>query len=141
MRIGAKKRPFYRIVAIDGRSKRNGSYLELLGTYNPLAEPKEIKLEQPKIDLWIKKGAQMSDGFLRIIGKAAQRPPRKPKKAKKEAIAPKTDVATPDTKEEGEAEAGAGVPEENIVSQEGQPEQKEEGVETSSGEVKEVKQE
>ena len=91
MRIGAKKRPFYRIVAVDERNKRTGGYLELLGTYNPLTQPKEIKLEQDKIDAWIKKGAQMSDGFLRIIGKAAQKPPRKPKKAqpeKKEASTP-----------------------------------------------------
>ena len=79
MRIGSKKRPFYRVVAVDERRKRTGGYLELLGTYNPLTEPKEIKLNQPKIDEWIKKGAVMSTGFLRIIGKAPQRF-RKPKK-------------------------------------------------------------
>ncbi len=84
MRIGAKKRPFYRVVAVDERSKRTGSYIELLGTYNPLTEPKDIKLKQDRIDYWIKQGAQMSTGFLRIIGKAPQRPPRKPKKEKKE---------------------------------------------------------
>ncbi len=85
MRIGAKKRPFYRVVAVDERKKRTGGYLELLGTYNPLTEPKEVKLDQAKIDAWVKKGAQMSEGFLRVIGKAPQRPPRKPKKEKKEA--------------------------------------------------------
>ena len=83
MRIGARKRPFYRIVAVDERKKRTGGYHELLGTYNPLTEPKEIKLDQAKVDAWTKKGAQPSDGFLRIIGKAPQRPPRKPKKEKK----------------------------------------------------------
>lgn len=83
MRIGAKKRPFYRVVAVDERNKRTGGYLELLGTYNPLTEPKEIILKQDRIDDWVKKGAQLSDGFLRIIGKAPQRPPRKPKKEKK----------------------------------------------------------
>lgn len=81
MRIGAKKRPFYRVVAVDERAKRTGKYLELLGTYNPLTEPKEIKLKQDRVDYWIKQGAQMSDGFLRIIGKAPERPPRKPKKS------------------------------------------------------------
>ncbi len=80
MRIGAKKRPFYRIVAVDERAKRTGGYLELLGTYNPLTEPHEIKLKQDRIDALIKQGAKLSDGFLRIIGKAPQRPPRKPKK-------------------------------------------------------------
>lgn len=88
MRIGTNKRPFYRIVAVDERKKRTGGYLELLGTYNPLTEPKEIKLEQAKIDAWIKKGAQPSYGFLRIIGKAPQRAPRKAKKAPKEAAPP-----------------------------------------------------
>lgn len=88
MRIGTNNRPFYRVVAVDERRKRTGGYLELLGTYNPLTEPKEINLDQGKIDAWIKKGAQPSYGFLRIIGKAPQRAPRKAKKAPKEAPAP-----------------------------------------------------
>lgn len=105
MRIGAKKRPFYRVVAVDEHKKRTGAYLELLGTYNPLTEPKEIKLNQDRIDDWVKKGAQLSDGFLRITGKAPQRPPRKPKKEKKSApLAPAEQVATPT---EPVAETGA----------------------------------
>lgn len=84
MRIGGKQRPFYRVVAVDERSKRTGAYIELLGTYNPLTEPKEIKLKQDRIDYWTKQGAQPSVGYLRIIGKAPQRQPRKPKKEKKE---------------------------------------------------------
>ncbi len=84
MRIGAKKRPFYRVVVIDERSKRSGEYIELLGTYNPLTNPHEVNLKQDRIDHWTKQGAQMSDGYLRIIGKAPQRPARKPKKEKKE---------------------------------------------------------
>jgi len=83
MRIGAKKKPFYRVVVLDKRAKRTGAYIELLGTYNPLTEPKDIKLKQDRIDHWVKQGAQLSTGFLRIIGKAPQRPPRKPKKEKK----------------------------------------------------------
>ncbi len=83
MRIGAKKKPFYRVVAVDGRAKRTGGYLELLGTYNPLTEPKDIKLKQDRIDYWLKQGAQASVGYLRIIGKAPQRLPRKPKKEQK----------------------------------------------------------
>lgn len=83
MRIGAKKRPFYRVVVVDERAKRTGGYIELLGTYNPLTQPKEISLKQDRIDHWVKQGAQLSDGFLRIIGKAPARPPRKAKKEKK----------------------------------------------------------
>lgn len=82
MRIGAKKRPFYRVVVVDERSKRNGRYLELVGTYNPLTEPKEIILKKDRIDHWIKQGAVLSDGYLRITKQAPQKPPRKPKKEK-----------------------------------------------------------
>lgn len=98
MRIGAKKRPFYRIVVVDGRAKRTGAYLELLGTYNPITNPHEIKLKQDRIDHWTKQGAQMSDGFLRIIGKAKQRPPRKAKKAKAEKPAEKVVEKVEDVK-------------------------------------------
>lgn len=82
MRIGAKKRPFYRVVVVNERSKRNGKYLELLGTYNPLTEPKEIILKKDRINYWIKQGAIFSDGYLRITKQAPQKPPRKPKKEK-----------------------------------------------------------
>lgn len=85
MRIGSKKRPFYRIVAVDQRRKRTGGYLELLGTYNPLTQPKEIILKQERIDWWIGHGAILSDGFLRITKQAPQKPPRKPKKEKKQS--------------------------------------------------------
>lgn len=101
MRIGAKKRPFYRVVAVDERKKRTGSYLENLGTYNPLTEPKEIILKQDRIDLWLKQGAVMSDGFLRIIKQAPQRPPRKPKKEKEEK--PEVQIK-PEEQKTGESE-------------------------------------
>lgn len=108
MRIGAKKRPFYRVVAVDERAKRTGAYIENLGTYNPLTEPKDIKLKQDRIDYWIKQGAQPSTGYLRIIGKAPQRPPRKPKKEKKEGtpkekVAPVEEKTQEEPKDEGSA--------------------------------------
>lgn len=110
MRIGAKKRPFYRVVAVDERKKRTGSYLELLGTYNPLTEPHEVILKQDRIDEWLKKGAVPSVGFLRIIGKATQRTPRKPKKEKKEeaptAPAPEVPTEGTPTEESSKVEAG-----------------------------------
>lgn len=83
MRIGTNKRPFYRVVVCDERKKRTGAYIEELGTYNPLTEPKEIILKQNRIDEWVKKGAVLSDGFLRMTKQAPQRPPRPPKKQKK----------------------------------------------------------
>ena len=55
-RFGMKKRPFYRIVAIDSHAPRNGRYLELLGTYDPISKPAAIKLNKEKIDKWLKCG-------------------------------------------------------------------------------------
>ncbi len=60
-RHGAKKKPFYRIVAADGESPRDGKFLEKLGTYNPLKDPAEITLNQDRIKYWIEKGAIPSD--------------------------------------------------------------------------------
>jgi len=104
------------VVAVDEQKKRTGAYLELLGTYNPLTEPKEILLKQDRIDEWLKKGAQPSDGYLRIIGKMPQRPPRKPKKEQK-APAEKATVAEakptekgPVAEEEAPVEAAQEVP-------------------------------
>ena len=53
MRIGAKKQPFYRVVVKEKRSKRDGKYLENLGTYNPMTNPAEVKLNLERIQYWI----------------------------------------------------------------------------------------
>jgi small subunit ribosomal protein S16 len=60
-RHGAKKRPFYRVVAADGQSPRDGKFLEMLGTYNPLREPAEVKLNSERISYWINQGALPTD--------------------------------------------------------------------------------
>ena len=57
-RRGAKKKPFYRIVAADSRSPRDGKFLEILGTYDPLKSENNIKIDAEKITSWIKKGAK-----------------------------------------------------------------------------------
>ena len=129
MRIGAKKRPFYRVVAVDERAKRTGAYIELLGTYNPLTEPKDIKLKQDRIDYWIKQGAQLSTGYLRIIGKAPQRPPRKPKKERKQATGDsgqvKPEEVKPKEKPEEETAKSSEPDSSVILGSEATPESKE----------------
>ena len=60
-RMGAKKRPTYRIVATDSRSPRDGKYLELVGTYNPIKEPAEIKIDEEKAMKWLSEGAIPTD--------------------------------------------------------------------------------
>lgn len=121
MRIGARKRPFYRVVAVDERAKRTGGYIENLGTYNPLTNPKEINLKQDRIDYWIKQGGQMSSGFLRIIGKAPQRKPRKAKKDQgKETPAAETTAPTAAPTPEPVSETPAEQPVE-VVTEETAP--------------------
>ena len=72
MRTGAKKRPSYRIVVKEKQSKRDGAFLENLGTYNPTREPAEINLKSDRVQYWIKKGAQPTDTVRRLIKQAAK---------------------------------------------------------------------
>jgi small subunit ribosomal protein S16 len=60
-RMGAKKRPFYRIVVADSRSPRDGRFIEEIGYYNPISQPKEIKIDGEKAAEWLKRGAKPSD--------------------------------------------------------------------------------
>jgi small subunit ribosomal protein S16 len=67
MRTGAKKRPSYRIIVKEKQSKRDGAYLENLGTYNPTREPAEIKLDLDRVRYWIGKGAKPTETVNRLI--------------------------------------------------------------------------
>ena len=87
-RHGAKKRPFYRVVVADGRMPRDGRYIELVGRYNPVANPKVIDLDLEKIDSWIAKGAQPTNAVSHLIDIArsdAPAPEKKQKLSKKAA--------------------------------------------------------
>ena len=67
MRTGAKKSPSYRVVVKEKKSKRDGAYLENLGTYNPTRNPAEIKLNLTRVNYWLGKGAQPTDTVNRLI--------------------------------------------------------------------------
>ena len=69
-RIGAKKAPFYRIVVAESKFARDGRFVEEIGTYNPLAEPVEIKIDLEKAEQWMKNGAQPTDKVRALINKA-----------------------------------------------------------------------
>lgn len=60
-RMGSKKRPFYRIVAADSRGPRDGKFIELIGTYNPVSQPAEIRVDEEKAMKWLRNGAQPTD--------------------------------------------------------------------------------
>jgi len=95
-RIGAKKHPFYRLVVADSRSPRDGKFIEILGTYDPMTEPVKLNLDQEKIKAWLQKGARPSDtarAFLIGQGmlpkESAKKRPTKPSKAEAAAAAAK----------------------------------------------------
>ena len=66
-RHGTKKRPFYRVVAADQRAMRDGRFLEVVGTYNPITQPAKVDLKLERIDYWISVGAQMSDTVSNLV--------------------------------------------------------------------------
>lgn len=72
MRTGAKKRPSYRVVVKEKKSKRDGAYLENVGTYDPTRQPAEIKLKMDRVRYWIEKGAQPTDTVSRLIKASAK---------------------------------------------------------------------
>ena len=68
-RVGAKKTPFYRVVVADSRYPRDGRFIEELGTYNPLVEPSEFKIDAEKAKKWIANGAQPTDTVKALLKK------------------------------------------------------------------------
>jgi len=70
-RTGAKKRPFYHIVAADSRSPRDGRYIERLGFFNPIAQGQEVplRIDLERVDYWISKGAKMTDRVSDLVKK------------------------------------------------------------------------
>jgi small subunit ribosomal protein S16 len=67
--MGAKKRPFYRVVVADVRAPRDGRFIETLGTYNPLLNPAEVKLDAERVRLWLARGAQPSDTVKHLLAR------------------------------------------------------------------------
>ncbi len=68
-RVGVKKAPMYKVVVADSRYPRDGRFIEEVGTYNPMMEPSEIKINLEKVDEWIKKGAKPTDTVKALLKK------------------------------------------------------------------------
>ena len=94
-RHGAKKRPFYRVVVADGRMPRDGRYIELVGRYNPVSNPKMIDIDLERVDAWIAQGAQPTNAVSHLIAIARGEKAEPDKKAKlsKKAAAKAADAA------------------------------------------------
>ena len=69
-RIGAKKNPYYRVVVADSRYPRDGRFIEEIGTYNPLSEPSEVKIDGEKALKWLKNGAQPTETVRALLKKS-----------------------------------------------------------------------
>lgn len=66
-RMGAKGKPFYRVVVTPARSKRDGKVIEIIGFYNPLTQPAQVKIEQKRFDYWLSCGAQPTESVRKIL--------------------------------------------------------------------------
>jgi len=71
-RMGSKKRPFYRVVALDSATRRDGRPVEFLGHYNPMVEPNEVQLDMDKIQKWLDRGAEPSNTVRSLLKKAGK---------------------------------------------------------------------
>lgn len=69
-RMGAKQKPFYRIVAADSRNSRDGKFIETVGTYNPVKMPHEVSVNEEKALYWLSKGAQPTDTVRNLLSQA-----------------------------------------------------------------------
>ena len=70
-RMGAKKKPYYRVVVMERRQARDGNFVEIVGHYNPAANPPLIELKMDRVSHWLARGAQPSDTVNSLIKKAA----------------------------------------------------------------------
>lgn len=95
MRFGKKHYPTYRIVALDKRKKRDGSYIEKVGTYNPMVEPVQVEINQERFNYWKMNGAEISEGLRKLLKKIT---PAAPAEKKPEAPKAKEAKATPKKK-------------------------------------------
>ncbi len=68
-RMGAKKKPFYRLVAADSESPRDGRFLEILGHYDPMKDPAEVTIHADKVNRWLEKGVQISEAARSLLNK------------------------------------------------------------------------
>ena len=72
-RAGSTKRPYFRVVVTEARSKADGSFVELLGTYNPRSKPAEVVMDAARVQHWLARGARPSDSVRTLLGRHLSR--------------------------------------------------------------------
>lgn len=150
-RVGATKRPAYRVIAIDKRRARDGRALEILGYYDPLTEPATVQLETDKIRAWIGKGAQPSETVVKLMaqaeraaaaGPSTEKPkratrPSKPKASSK-AAAKAAAKAEPPAAEAPAAEAPAAETSDAAATEATEPSTEETGAQAAAEDTAEA---
>lgn len=108
-RHGAKKAPFYRVVVADGRSRRDGRFIEVVGRYNPRTEPSTVEIDIEKVDAWVAKGAIPTEAVAKLIdiAKGQKAAPSEEAKPSKKAQAKEAAEAAAAAKAAEEAAAAA----------------------------------
>ena len=102
-RMGAHKKPFYRVIVADSRTARNGKFIEELGYYDPLKNPAEIKIDLEKAEKWIAQGAQPTDTVRELLKKAGgSKKAAKPAKEVKEEAPAQAEEVVEEAVEAGE---------------------------------------
>ena len=118
-RMGAKKRPFYRLVVADSRSPRDGRFIELLGYYDPLTNPAKVQVDADKVRDWMRKGARPSDaarallveqGILARVPRVFKPAPESAETAARAATPATAQAAAPEPAVTAEAEAASDTP-------------------------------
>ncbi len=89
-RVGTRNKPMYRVVVADGRSPRDGAFIEIIGHYNPLTEPETFVVDEEKALKWLRYGAKPTDTALRLLSKAGIMDKFKPTAVKKSRAAKST---------------------------------------------------
>ncbi len=89
-RFGDKKTPFYRLVVADSHSPRDGRFIQQIGTYNPMTEPAEIKVDKEKVEKWLKNGAQPTETARVLLIKSGIIKKSVPKKVVKKSVPKKS---------------------------------------------------
>jgi len=88
-RHGAKKAPYYRIVVADGRARRDGRFIEIVGRYNPRTNPSTVEVDVEKVDSWLAKGAQPTEAVVKLvaIARGEKTAPAQEAKVSKKSVA------------------------------------------------------
>ncbi len=118
-RHGAKKAPFYRVVVADGRSRRDGRFLEIIGRYDPRTEPSTVELDLDKVDAWVAKGAQPTEAVTKLIAiaRGEKAAPVEEAKVSKKVQAKAAADAEATAKAADEAAAAAAAPAEEPAAE------------------------